>query len=217
MSTPYFGERRPLLPSPRAARRTATRRRLLRIGGLVGFGLLVLGACRGDSLWKAGSKSLVSDKRALKVGDLVTLLIVETSSATQRADTQVSNKAKIAVGPGIGPVLRAIPGLGFNGSTDTTAQGSTSRAATLAARMTVRVVEVKPNGNMVLEGERNVLANHETQILKVRGMIRPDDVGPDNSVQSTYLADAKIEYTGKGALGERQKPGILSRIFRQLF
>ena len=79
------------------------------------------------------------------------------------------------------------------------------------------IVEVKPNGNMVLEGERNVLANHETQILKVRGMIRPDDVGPDNSVQSTYLADAKIEYTGKGALGERQKPGILSRIFRQLF
>jgi flagellar L-ring protein FlgH len=183
-------------------------------------GILLLAACgngRAESLWKTEKPSILADRKAAKVGDLVTILIVESSSASQQAATAVNGKSKVDAGPGKGPLLNLIPGLKFTGGTDSSSQGSTSRTSNLAARITARVIEVKPNGSLVIEGARDVKANNETQILKITGLVRPDDVAPDNTVQSTFIADAKIEYTGKGPIAERQKPGLVTRIFRLLF
>lgn len=175
------------------------------------------GAGRADSLWKADKPSMFSDRKATKVGDLITIIIVENSTASQQANTDVSTSNKVSATPGAGPILHLIPGLQFNGGTTSKNAGSTSRTANLAARITAKVIEIKPNGDLVIEGSRDVKANDETQILKISGQVRPDDVAPDNTVQSTFVADAKIEYTGKGVLAERQKPGLVTRIFKLLF
>jgi flagellar L-ring protein precursor FlgH len=175
------------------------------------------GGARADSLFKADKPSIYTDRKAAKVGDLITIIIVENSSASQQANTAVSTSNKVSAGPGAGPILHLIPGLQFSGGTDTKNTGSTSRTANLAARITAKVTEIKPNGDLVIEGSRDVKANDETQILKISGQVRPDDVAPDNTVQSTFVADAKIEYTGKGVIAEKQKPGLVTRIFKLLF
>jgi len=160
---------------------------------------------------------MLADRKAMQPGDLLTILIVESSSASQQANTNVSKKSEVDVAPGVGPVLRAIPALGFDGKTGSSAQGSTSRTSTLAARLTVTVVKANPNGTLEFEGTRIVKANDDTQTMKVRGQVRRQDVAPDNTVLSTYVADATIEITGKGPIAEKQKPGVVTRIFRLLF
>jgi len=169
------------------------------------------------SLWTETSGSLFSDRKARRTGDVVTVLIVEKSSASQEATTDVTKKSKVAVDGGFGFLLKNIPAMGFGGSTGSNASGSTSRSANLAARISAVVTAVLPDGNLVIEGSRSVKANDECQIIRISGIVRPEDIAPDNTVLSTFLADAKIEYTGKGPIAERQKPGIVTRIFRILF
>lgn len=178
-----------------------------------------------QSLWKsaaspaptAGSGSLFTDKKAHQVGDLITILVVESSSASQKADTTVTKKSSVDVKPGVGPLLNKIPALGFGGNTSSVANGTTSRSSNLTAQITATVTEVKPNGVLVITGDRNVTANTETQTLRITGTVRPEDITPENTVLSTAVADAKIAYSGKGSIAERQKPGIITRIFKLLF
>lgn len=185
--------------------------------------VVMCGSAPAQSLWnksekeKSASTTMVADRKAQAVGDLLTILIVESSSASQQANTSVSKKSSVDVAPGVGPFLRAIPQFGFDGSTGSTAQGSTSRTSTLAARLTAKVIQVNPNGTMVFEGTRSVQANDDTQMMKITGVVRRQDIAPDNTILSTYVAEAKIEITGKGPIAEKQKPGIVTRIFRFLF
>ncbi|NLA58040.1 MAG: flagellar basal body L-ring protein FlgH [Firmicutes bacterium] len=79
------------------------------------------------------------------------------------------------------------------------------------------MVEVLPNGNLVIEGTQSLIVNNETQEITVRGVIRPQDIEPDNTILSTYIADATISYQGSGILGAQDKPGILTRILNWIF
>ncbi|HDG98416.1 MAG TPA: flagellar basal body L-ring protein FlgH, partial [Desulfobacterales bacterium] len=90
--------------------------------------------------------------------------------------------------------------------------GSTSRDETMTASITARVVEVLPNGNLYIRGTRQIKVNNEVQYITLSGLIRPYDISPDNTVLSSYIADAKIEYTGKGAVSDKQRPGWLMRL-----
>jgi flagellar L-ring protein precursor FlgH len=195
------------------------RYRILTIPALLA---LLCGTAVAESLWSpepapARPVSMFSDMKARRAGDLITILVVESASATQQAATNVQKKESNSAGPGVGPILKAIPGLAFSGSSASQAQGATSRTSTLAARLTVTVKEVRPNGDLVVEGTREVVANNDKQTLKISGVVRQADVAPDNTVLSTYVADAVIELTGKGPIAERQKPGIITRVFRFLF
>jgi flagellar L-ring protein precursor FlgH len=89
--------------------------------------------------------------------------------------------------------------------------GETSRNETMTASITARVMEVTPNGNLFIKGTRQVKVNNENQIITLTGLIRPVDVSPDNTVLSSYIADAKIEYTGSGPVSDKQRPGWLLR------
>jgi flagellar L-ring protein precursor FlgH len=191
---------------------------------LAGYALaltLALGAvapaAHADSLWKPQSSSLFTDQKARKVGDLVTILIVENTTANQSASTSVSKKEQTDVAKGTGPILSLLPKLGFSASGSSAAQGSTTRSSTFTSRMSAKVVAVEPNGNLVIEGSRFIGTNKDTQALKISGTIRPKDIKPDNTVQSSLIADAKLDITGKGPITERQKPGIISRLFRFIF
>jgi len=95
--------------------------------------------------------------------------------------------------------------------------GSTSRRETLTATISAKVVDVLSNGNLRIEGRRNVKVNNEDQIVVVRGTIRPRDITPENTINSIFVADAQISYSGEGIISDRQKPGWLMNVIDKLW
>lgn len=170
-----------------------------------------------ESLWSDHGKSMFADRRARSVGDILTVIVVESAVSSHRASTDWSKGVDLSSDKGLGPLLESLPQFGFSGNQSSQATGSTSRSSNLAAKITVRVTKVFPNGNMEIEGTREVQTNKEKQTIVLTGAIRQDDVSPDNTVLSTYIADAKITHTGTGAIGSRMKEGIITRLFRILF
>ena len=170
------------------------------------------------------------DLRAYKVGDLVTINIVETSSASKSATTKTSRNSSMNAGIdnllgwegraknltsfGKSDVRNAYDNTNmFKGSLINSfdGSGSTSRGDNMTAAITARVIDVMPNGNLHIEGTREIRVNSETQIIVLSGIIRPVDISPDNTVLSSYVGNAKIQYLGSGAISDKQRPGWLTR------
>jgi len=170
-----------------------------------------------DSLWTPEAKSMFSDKKAKEVGDIVTILITESSTSSQKTSSEFSKDLKHANDAGIGPILKLLPEFQVSSKQSGGSEGTNQQSTRLTARLTAKVVKVLPNGNLMLEGTRTVEANHEKQEIKLTGVVRQEDISPDNTVLSTYLADAVINCTGKGPIGDRQKEGIISKLIKFLF
>ncbi len=184
------------------------------------------------SLFDAGQNNLLfEDDRARRVGDVVLVRIVETSSGSHSADT-ISNKES-ANQLGVtsfygknkfGATPFGLPNMGLQGRvgqspmvgattlSEFNASGETSRESDLTAAVGARVIRVLPDGLLQVEGSRQMRINNENQILVVRGLIRSRDIGPDNSISSSQMANAEIEYYGQGSLGDKQEPGWMARI-----
>jgi flagellar L-ring protein precursor FlgH len=173
------------------------------------------------SIWQAGTAGLTEDFKARRRGDIVTILIVETASASKAAKTGTSRATTIDAGVpnfmgletgvlknfgDLSKLINASVASKYDGA------GSTSRQETLNATISAKVIEVLPNCNLMIEGRRNVRVNEEDQIIVVEGTIRPADIGADNVVNSSLVADARISYTGKGIISDRQSPGWLMNI-----
>lgn len=173
------------------------------------------------SLWQASSTGLAEDMKARRRGDIVTVLISESASASKQASTGTSRASSMSAGmPNLlglekSPVkswfdlanlLNASFSTKFDGS------GSTSRQETLTATMSTKVVDVLPNGNLAIEGHRSVKVNNEDQIIVLTGTVRSRDVSADNTISSALIADARINYSGKGVISDRQKPGWLMNV-----
>lgn len=175
------------------------------------------------SIWQASSGSLTEDMKARRRGDILTIVITETASASKEAKTDTSRGSTVNAGipnfmglekvgllkNNIGDLSKLISA---NVDSSYKGSGSTSRAENLKATMTARVVEVLPNGNMMIEGRRNIKVNNEDQEIVLEGVVRPRDIGADNVVNSIYIADAKISYFGRGIISDRQSPGWLMNI-----
>jgi len=175
------------------------------------------------SIWQANSASLTEDFKARRKGDIVTILIVETASASKAAKTDTSRATTVNAGI---PNFMGLESAGIlknnlgdlskliNASVDSkyAGAGSTSRQETLNATISAKVIDVLANGNLLIEGRRNIKVNNEDQIIIVEGTVRPSDIGPDNIVSSSFVADARISYTGKGIISDRQSPGWLMNI-----
>ncbi|NUL81584.1 MAG: flagellar basal body L-ring protein FlgH [Armatimonadetes bacterium] len=170
------------------------------------------------SLYPPNGVSLYADAKARKKGDIITIIVSESAVATSQADTKTAKAESASADPGIGPILRALlPELGASGRTSLNASGSTTRSGSLIARITALVVEELPNGLVKIEGLRTVQINGETQKLTIGGMVRLRDVAPDNTIQSTLVANAEIKFEGKGVIGSRQQEGLITRLFKILF
>ena len=165
----------------------------------------------------AASVSLFADNRARHVGDTLTIVINENASTTSQATTKTSKNENLNYGPGFGPILHNIPTFGLGGSIGSNASGSTNRTDNLAASIAVTVTQVLPNGNLAIEGKRKVGMNAETQEITLTGVVRPQDIAYNNTIQSPLVADAQIKYGGRGPVGDKQHDGIISRIFKFLF
>jgi flagellar L-ring protein FlgH len=175
---------------------------------------------RADSLYRpAMSRSMFADRKARAVGDVLTVQITESTVATQNAESQAQRKlsAQADGGTGLYGILNKLPKATLSGSVEHKGSGTTSRSSQLASTITCRVVEITPGGQLVVSGERSIKVNQDTQTVRFHGIVRPEDIDPENTIPSSLVADARIEVLGKGPIDRHVKPGILSRIFEFLF
>jgi flagellar L-ring protein precursor FlgH len=179
------------------------------------------------SLWQEenGRAYLYEDMRAMRVGDILTIKIVENHKGSKSADTSAERDSTIqnslagsAIGyvgiPGFRLGAEARRGLGIDASSSNKfgGKGATNREGTLTGTISVVVMEVLPNGDLRVEGRREVTVNSEKQLMSIAGIVRRVDVNTKNTVLSSAIADAKIEYSGLGVLDDVQRPGWLVRI-----
>lgn len=176
------------------------------------------------SLWTTGRGSLFVDNRATAVGDIVTVIIREQASASKEATTSTGRSTSASaditslfglesnlanLNSSIDPANLMSAGYknDFNGS------GTTTREEDLTATITTQVIDVLPNGNMRISGSKSVMVNHEKQLINLSGIIRQQDITPDNEIDSRYILDANIMYSGKGVIDDKQRPGWFIRLY----
>jgi flagellar L-ring protein FlgH len=158
-------------------------------------------------------RAFVSDPKAIRIGDNLTVIVTEIASVTATART-TSDKE--------GAVSATLRGNSANNTgsvalaEDFAGGGRIERSGKLVAQVTVVVQEIKPNGDLVVKGEQEIEVNNEIQKLVLVGRVRREDIRSDNTVPSNRLSEAKIAFTGEGLLAEKQRPGIITRFLSWL-
>lgn len=195
--------------------------------------LIIAAACAlavpagADSLWTApGSReqSLVADPKAARVGDILTIVIAESaaqsSSQSKTTNSEASANASVDqflfANSKMGTHNGSLPGFGMGGSSDFSGGGSINNSQTLSARAAVLVTDVLPNGQLVIAGARRVTFSGETQHVVLHGIVRREDISSVNTVVSSDIADAHLEFISEGSLTDAQKRGWLGRIYEML-
>ncbi len=175
--------------------------------------------------------SLFEDRRARRLNDLVTVLIVERVSGNKKAETKTGRDSSIDAGITsffgapldfnqtnlYGKGHKFSPEVKSSIKNDFSGSGETSREGSLRGTITARVVDVLPNGNLVIESRKEITLNFEKQVLVLRGIIRPEDISNENTIESTRIADAQIYLVGEGIIDEKQSPGPLGRILDKIW
>jgi flagellar L-ring protein precursor FlgH len=191
---------------------------------------LLLAAVRpapAASLWPANtSRGMLADRRAERVGDILTVVVSEIATATSaqtKSDTRDSKLedaiSQFIFSPAASGLLThngALPASSATGKSSFTGGGQVNNSQSLIARAAVLVTDVLPNGNLVIEGARQVTFSGETQYVVLRGIVRPDDVVTGNTVLSSNIADARVEFLSEGNLTDAQKRGWLSKLYEKL-
>ena len=157
---------------------------------------------------------LAEDDRAHRVGDIVTIVLVERTDASKSASANTARKTAIKVGlPAAKPFSSLPPGL-FTGSADFSfgGHGAATQSNQLRGDITVAVADVLPNGILVIKGQKVVRLNRGDEYVNISGLVRPEDIGPDNSVASTRVADARITYSGNGEIAAQSRQGWAMRL-----
>lgn len=174
---------------------------------------------RSGSIWtdQAGYADAFRDVKARRAGDIVTIEVVESTSAVSEATTDSSKSSSIdaSVGNlfGLEKKISELPNLvSADRSADFSGDATTSRKSVVSTTLTARVTEVFPNRNLLIEGNREILLNGERQIVTLRGVVRPSDISPSNTILSARIAEMELGVTGRGLVSDAQKPGVLFRI-----
>jgi flagellar L-ring protein FlgH len=179
------------------------------------------------SLWPENGHGLFADFRAYRVGDLVTIRIDESSKAAGDASTHLDRESKESMGiPNLfgltAAAAKAFPDINpeklveWMGSSSFNGQGDTSRDTRVLGSIAVRVKKVLPNGDLFVEGTKVILINDEEVHIYVSGAVRAEDIDSSNAVNSSAIADAQIEFSGRGVLADNQQQGWFSRLFAKI-
>jgi flagellar L-ring protein precursor FlgH len=171
-------------------------------------------------IWAPGSRlaDAARDLRASQVDDMITILVVENASAVASGTTKTGRSSSTANSvtalAGLTKTLGPWANLaGVTGNTQLNGQGSTSRGVVISTTLTARVSGVLPNGSMVVEATKDLEVNSERQTITVRGVVRPADVGSDNTVRSDHVGQLELRVNGKGVVGDAiKRPFILWRL-----
>jgi len=172
--------------------------------------------------------NLYGDRRARDVGDLLTITLVESTSATTSANTAIGKKSSMDIGSpkssmDIGsPSLFGAPvtlggkdvlAASAKGERDFNGKGSSAQSNRLQGSVTVTVIQRLPNGNLVVQGQKNLRLNQGDELVQIQGIVRAADIATDNTIPSSKVADARIAYGGRGAVAQSNAMGWLGRFF----
>ncbi len=175
--------------------------------------------CEAESMWDDESVNLFSNHKARQVGDIVTVIIVEDASASSQSQSKLTKETSSdfsGTGSGQLDFIRLF-GAKMDYSKEHQGKGQTTQSGKMNARITAEIVEIRPNGNLVVEGSRMVKINEDVDEITLRGVIRPADIAADNTVLSTYLSEAAIAYTGSGPNKNAGRQGLIARILDLIF
>jgi flagellar L-ring protein precursor FlgH len=180
---------------------------------------------QGASLYAEGGPGLFDDDRARRVGDIVIIRIDESDSATRDDSTSLDRKSTGNSEAGLFSALGKVLPSGvnptdlFNHETKTEFEGggTIKRSGRLVATLPVRIRKVLPNGDFFLEGTKVVMIGREEQHLYVSGVVRPTDIRPDGTVASSRIADAEIEFVGRGDVSNQQRQGWFTRVLNKVW
>jgi len=203
-------------------------RTLLRLAACAALLAAAAAAYAGPgSVWKEEtSRSMFADKRARAVGDIMTILVQENNTSSKENSTQTSKSSSVNASidtflysPGASSFLTKggqLPAMKFGGSQSFDGGGKINNSEKITARIAVRVVDILPNGNMLIEGRRETTVSGEKQEVVLRGAVRSEDVTANNTVFSYNVADASIKFTGKGTISDNQRKGWLHKIWEKV-
>ena len=192
--------------------------------------------CYEGSLWKDRSSAFYMDNKARMVNDIVTVNVDEISNATQSVSTKTSRDSNILASitkflgsplnfglknfwgkDDAGADIPFKPEIESSAKSSHSGSGKISGSGKLTASIAARVIEVMSNGNLIIEGRKEVTIDKEKRFIILSGIVRPEDIGFNNTISSSKVADARIEYTGSGVISDKQRPGIYHRIFDWLY
>lgn len=196
-----------------------------------------------DSLFIASDPitgSMFSDRRARSIGDIITIIVSESSTSTQSGKTALSNKSSLAseiknllypaasavttstsslysgmdyLGSKVGGHRGTMPKSEWDSKKDFEGDGELASSNNVSGSITAMIIEVLPNGNFIVEGKRMVTVDDESRNIKIAGIVRPEDIGADNSIESKYLANAKITFEGDGPISKYRQRSLLQKVW----
>ncbi|AWL12574.1 Flagellar L-ring protein [Saliniradius amylolyticus] len=173
----------------------------------------------GSIFSQATANSLYSDVKARRVGDIITVVLQENTTASKSAQTSTSKESGVDLDPitGLNGNNVTIGGnslqLGVDSSNDFSGNASTSQNNNLFGNISVTVMKVLPNQNLVVRGEKWMTINNGDEFIRLTGIVRSADISPDNEVVSSKVANARIQYSGTGSFARAQEKGWLTRFF----
>ena len=165
------------------------------------------------------ANGLYSDVTARRVGDIITVALSESTSASKSADTTTAKDSSVNLDTitGLGGQAVNIGGqsiqLGIGSSSDFSGDSAANQSNSLSGAISVTVVDVLPNNNLVIRGEKWLTLNHGDEYIRLTGIIRPADISPENEIVSTKVANARIQYSGTGSFARAQERGWLTKFF----
>ncbi|MCQ4269819.1 flagellar basal body L-ring protein FlgH [Pseudomonas kuykendallii] len=182
-------------------------------------------AATNGSIYQPGfDQNLYSDRKAFRVGDIITITLQERTQASKNASSDISKDSSANLGltslfggavSGTNPLTKNSMDLSaqFSGSRDNKGDSQAAQGNSLTGSLTVTIAEVLPNGVLAVRGEKWLTLNTGNELMRISGLVRADDIATDNTVVSTRVADARITYSGTGAFADASQPGWLSQFF----
>ncbi|SON56218.1 Basal body L-ring protein [Hartmannibacter diazotrophicus] len=169
-----------------------------------------------NSLWQSGSRTFFKDQRARSVGDILTVKvrIADNAKLANKTDRSRSGSDDLALNGAIGnSIINALPGdasadaiIGNESTSSSSGSGTINRSEAVTTDVAAVVTQALPNGNLVIEGRQEVRVNFEMRQLIIAGVVRPEDIGADNTIDSSKIAEARFAYGGKGQITDLQQP-----------
>ncbi|MBM3879967.1 MAG: flagellar basal body L-ring protein FlgH [Verrucomicrobia bacterium] len=188
--------------------------------------LAPLPAHSADSLWADDTRAVVADRRAARVGDLLTIVVQQSSTTTKDQSTKTAKSSGVDAAlssflysPAASGLLTKggqLPAVKFNSKSDFSGGGSINNSERIVDRISVRIIDTQPNGNLIVEGTRQTSFAGEIQDVILRGVVRPEDISANNTIFSYNVADATIKFVSKGTVSDSQRKGWATKIWDKL-
>ena len=172
-----------------------------------------------QSLWHEDTvRPMFADKRAMSIGDILTIVVSDTTAMTKNNETKTSKQSSWTAAvssflfPGFVQFKGTTPAVNYNSNLKHDGSGAINNSQSLVTHVAVKVIDVLPNQNLVIEGKRETSFSGEKQTVTLHGVVRPEDVAYGNTIASDNIADASIQITGKGTVSDAQNKGWFTRV-----